>query len=121
MAFFDQYVSIVVLAAIAGLLVFMTLILPYFFAPRNPKGYKLEPYECGEEPIGSNRGPYALNYYMFILLFLIFDLEAVFLLPWALSYDGLGLDATVAVAIFVGLLTLEFAYAWKRGLLTWTR
>jgi NADH-quinone oxidoreductase subunit A len=58
---------------------------------------------------------------MFILLFLIFDLEAVFLLPWALSYDGLGLGATIAVAIFVGLLMLEFAYAWKRGLLTWTR
>ena len=85
---------------------------------RNTPGL-LSTYESGEVPIGSARGPIDVQYYLYVIVFLIIDIEAVFLIPWALRFANLGVAGLVEMAIFVGLVLLGWAYAWKKGALEW--
>ena len=97
----------------------MTLSLTRFVAPRNKTAGKYSTYESGEVPIGGARGPIDVQYYMYVIVFLIIDIEAVFLIPWAMHFRALGPAALVEMAIFVGLLLLGWVYAWKKGALEW--
>ncbi len=80
---------------------------------------KLAPYECGVPPVGDTRIPFAVRYYIFALLFVIFDVEAVFLYPWALVFNSVGTQGFVEVVIFVAVLALGLVYAWGKGALEW--
>ena len=89
--------------------------------PCRPTREKLEPYECGEKPIGDTHVPIDIKYYIYVLIFLILDVEVIFLIPWAVGFRRLGGAAFVEIFIFVLLLLAGWGYAWKRGVLRWLR
>ncbi|QDV42421.1 NAD(P)H-quinone oxidoreductase subunit 3 [Stieleria neptunia] len=91
----------------------------YLLAPRNPTKVKQSPYECGEETIGSSSINFNVAYYLFAILFLVFDVEAAFLFPWAVVLRELGLIGLLEVVMFVLVLIVGLAYAWKKGVLEW--
>ena len=89
------------------------------FAPRKAGGIKDTPYECGEQPIGQVWIQFNVGYYLFGLLFLIFDVEAAFLYPWAVAFRTLGLTGLVEAGIFLAVLIVGLVYAWRKGALEW--
>ena len=90
-----------------------------FIRPQRPSDEKLRNYECGEPPIGSAWIQFNPRFYIFALIFVIFDVEVVFLFPWAVAYKSLGLFALVEMLIFVGILLVGLLWAWKKGMLKW--
>jgi NADH-quinone oxidoreductase subunit A len=101
------------------LLAFVLATLPRWLAPREPGELKATAYECGEEPIGAPWMHFRIAYYVFALLFVVFDVEAVFLFPWAVVIRKLGVYGLAQMAVFVGMLALGLAYAWRKGALEW--
>ncbi|MEE8337235.1 MAG: NADH-quinone oxidoreductase subunit A [Dehalococcoidia bacterium] len=87
--------------------------------PENPDPIKNATYECGVEAEGTAWGQFNARYYLFAIGFVIFDVEVVFLYPWAVRHTELGLDAIVKAALFIGVLAFGLAYAWRRGALEW--
>jgi NADH-quinone oxidoreductase subunit A len=87
--------------------------------PKRDENAKGEPYECGVDQIEPPRGRLPIKYYLVAVLFLLFDVEAVFLYPWAVVYRGLGLFGLVEMGIFLTVLLLGLVYVWKRGALEW--
>jgi|TARA_B100002003_G_C14052873_1_gene507015 NADH-quinone oxidoreductase subunit A len=100
--------------AIAGLLAGQ-LIRP---SGRDQEG-KLEPYECGVEPVRDARQRFSVRFYIVAMLFLIFDVETIFLFPWAVQFRQLALFGFIEMVIFIAILLFGYAYAWKRGALEW--
>ena len=96
-----------------------TLILARLARPSAPNPDKLETYECGPLPIGDAWRQFNIHYYLFALLFVVFDVEAAFLYPWALAFKKIGLYAVVEMLIFVAILVLGLAYAWRRRAIEW--
>jgi NADH-quinone oxidoreductase subunit A len=80
---------------------------------------KLEPYECGVEPVRDARQRFSVRFYIVAMLFLIFDVETVFLFPWAVQFRQLALFGFIEMMIFIAILIFGYAYAWKRGALEW--
>ncbi|MBI5078523.1 NADH-quinone oxidoreductase subunit A [Candidatus Saganbacteria bacterium] len=91
----------------------------FFLAPHRPGEKKLSPYECGEESVGTSWVQFNVRYYLIGLIFVIFDVEVIFLIPWALALKSLGAAAFVEMAVFIGVLLLGLAYAWRKGALEW--
>lgn len=87
--------------------------------PRNPTSVKLEPYECGVQTIGGTWNQFNFRYYLYAILFVIFDVEVIFLYPWATKFIGLELFALIEMAVFVGILLVGWAYAWRKRDLEW--
>lgn len=105
--------------ALGVLLGFILVTLPRFMAPRHPSAMKASNYECGEKPIGEPWIKFRVSYYIFALAFVIFDVESVFLYPWAIIIRKLGMAGLAQMAIFIGILVLGLAYAWRKGVLKW--
>ncbi len=97
----------------------LPLAAAYFIRPRRPTPTKLSTYECGLEAIGDIRVQFKVQYYLYALAFVIFDIEVVFLYPWAVAFHQLGLFALVEMAIFLLILAGGLVYAWKKGALEW--
>ena len=95
------------------------LLISHFVAPHRPNPVKLEPYESGMETIGPTHIQFPIRYYLYALIFVIFDVEAIFLFPWAVAYDKVGWFAGLEVALFVALLLVGFAYAWRKRAFEW--
>ena len=95
------------------------MILGPLLRPKNPTPEKLTTYESGIEPFGEAHVRYNVRYYLFALMFLAFDVEIMFLYPWAVTFDSLGLFGLVEMLIFLGLLVIGLAYAWKKKVLEW--
>jgi NADH-quinone oxidoreductase subunit A len=95
------------------------LILSRFVAPRRPNPVKLEPYESGMETIGPTHVQFPIRYYLYALMFVIFDVEVIYLFPWALVYDHLPGVAALEMALFIILLLVGFAYAWRKRAFEW--
>ena len=110
-------------AIVAGVLfVSVTLVVSSLVRPSLPSDRKAQPYECGENPVGTPWGvQFNIRFYVFALVFLIFDVEAVVLLPWALAYLELGTGALIAGLLFIGMLVLGLADVWVKGDLEWVR
>ncbi len=87
--------------------------------PKRPDPIKSATYECGVETEGDALGQFNVRYYVFALLFVIFDVEAVFLYPWAVAFGGLGLFAFIEAVLFVAILLVGYVYAWRRNALEW--
>ena len=104
---------------VGTILAFLLVTLPRWLAPIEPGELKSRTYECGEEPIGAPWIRFRVAYYVFALLFVVFDVEAVFLFPWAVIIRRLGMYGLIQMAVFVGMLTLGLAYAWRKGALEW--
>jgi NADH-quinone oxidoreductase subunit A len=117
----EGYAPILVLGLVAALLVFATLFLSKLLAPSNLTGNKLTTYESGEITQGTGRGPIEIQYYPYILVFLVLDVEILFLIPFAVEFLNLGLVGIIEMVVFVGLLLVGWLYAWKKGALNWVR
>ncbi len=99
--------------------VIVTLLIGRLLRPHNPYPEKTAPYECGEIPVGEGQAPFNIRYYIFALLFVVFDVEVVFLFPWAVVLRELGMYAFVLMVIFLFMLVDGLIYAWKKGVLRW--
>ena len=116
-------VGIFLIVGIAFIVI--TLLASMIFRPHKPSVNKLNTYECGEVPIGPAWLQFRVGYYIYALIFLIFDVEAVFIFPWAAGLLGFSKNRALAMlglvdmVIFVGVLAVGLAYAWKKGVLEW--
>ncbi|MFC2074919.1 NADH-quinone oxidoreductase subunit A [Bdellovibrionota bacterium] len=118
-----QYLPVLIALIFSGFFVFALLGLSHLLGPRNDYPEKQVPYECGVPPEGSPRHPFSIKFYLIALFFILFDIEIVFLFPWAVVYRKLvphaGLVILVDVAIFIGVLLVGLAYIWRKGALEW--
>ena len=117
--FLRDYLTVVWFGAIALILAGLLLGLSALVRPSKPSEQKLIAYESGVDPVGEGWSQSQVRYYMFALLFVLFDVEAVFLFPWAANIERYGTFGLVAMLIFIVLLLDGLVYAWKRGLLRW--
>ncbi len=117
--FLRSYLTVVVFGATAGLLMVSVLSLGKLIRPSRPSREKLTSYESGVDPVGTGFGQSQVRYYIFALLFVLFDVEAVFIFPWALGLEGYGVFGLVEMSIFIVILALGLLYAWRKGVLRW--
>ena len=108
-------VSFVLAAGITGLMVLLSSKL----GKKHTTPAKLAPFECGKDPFSLPMGRFAIKFYLIGILFILFDVELVFLYPWAVVYRALGLSGLAEVGIFLGILMVGFVYAWDNGALKW--
>ncbi len=115
------YVPILVLAALAAVFAVFSLVMGALAGPKRWNRAKLEAYECGIEPtpqpVGGGRFP--VKYYLTAMLFILFDIEIIFLYPWAVSFTGLGVFGLVEMVLFIATVLVAYAYVWRRGGLEW--
>jgi len=104
---------------VGTLLALILVTIPRWLAPKEPSELKSRAYECGEEPLGEPWIRFRVAYYIFALMFVVFDVEAVFLYPWAVIIRRLGAVGLIQMGIFIGILLLGLAYAWRKGVLEW--
>jgi NADH-quinone oxidoreductase subunit A len=115
----SEYFPILVFLAIAGGLAAVMVAASILVARQRPNSEKLSPYECGFEPFDDARVRFDVRYYLVAILFIIFDLEVAFLFPWAISLGDIGLFGFWSMVVFLGVLTVGFAYEWMKGALEW--
>jgi NADH:ubiquinone oxidoreductase subunit 3 (subunit A) len=115
----DQFGPVALFVIVAAIFPVVPLILGRFIAPKKPDRVKLQPYESGMKTIGPTHIQFRTRYYLYALIFVIFDVEAIYLFPWAVAFDQLGLFALVEMGIFIAFLLVAFGYAWKKGALEW--
>ena len=119
---YQDFLPILIFTGLAVVLIGLPLGLQFILSPRNNKGGdKLISYECGEIPEGSAWVQFNIRFYVIALIFLIFDVEIVFLFPWAVVYQDLGLLAFIEAFIFVMILVVGFIYIWVKGDLDWVK
>jgi NADH:ubiquinone oxidoreductase subunit 3 (subunit A) len=118
-ALLENYLAVLLAAIIGCILVVTALIGTRVLAPFSPGRAKGTPYECGMLPIGHVRTQIHVRYYVYAILFLIFDVEAVFLFPWAVSVVSIGEVALYSMIMFILILGAGLGYAWKKGVLEW--
>jgi len=119
-SYYDQYGVVLAVATAGVLLVAVAFTAGRLIAPHRPgAGDKLLTYECGIDPVGEGWSQSQVRYYIYGFLFVIFDVEAIFLFPWARVFERLGYTAVVEMAIFVGILVVGLLYAWRKGVLRW--
>ena len=105
--------------ALSSAFVFLPMVVSRFTGANNPYADKLAEYECGFPAFEDSRSQFDVRFYLVAILFIIFDLEAAFLFPWAVSLGAIGVAGWAAMMIFLVELTLGFIYAWKKGALEW--
>jgi NADH:ubiquinone oxidoreductase subunit 3 (subunit A) len=119
--FLNAHASILIfLVTVVGCLLF-ALVLWWFLRPNRKSEEKLTTYECGEDPVGNAWIQFNIRFYVFALIFVVFDVEAVFLLPWAAVFKSLGPLAYVEGLVFIAVLAVALAYVWRKGDLAWVR
>ena len=114
-----EYFPILVFLAIAGGIAVAMIMASFVLAHQRPDSEKLSPYECGFDPFEDARMRFDVRYYLVAILFIIFDLEVAFLFPWAVSLGDVGLFGFWSMIVFLGVLTVGFAYEWMKGALEW--
>ncbi len=117
--YLTKYFPILLFIFIALAFGVVTLILSYLLQPKYPEPEKLSAYECGSEPFSDARMPFPVRYYIFAMLFVIFDIEVIFLYPWAVVFDKIGFIGLLEMLIFIGLFLVAYVYAWRKGALEW--
>jgi NADH-quinone oxidoreductase subunit A len=117
----NPYVPILALAGVAAVFAVVSVIVARVIGPSRYNRSKLAAYECGIEPHSHSNGVgrFPIKYYLTAMLFIVFDIEIVFLYPWAVTYDALGLFALVEMLLFVLAVFVAYAYVWRRGGLSW--
>src|SRR6267142_2295442 len=115
-----EYVYIMFFLGVGIAFVAGAFIVSWLIRPKAPQdAVKLSPYECGEVVKGTSRVQFNVRYYLFALIFVIFDVEVLFVVPWAIVFKQLGMVAYLEMLIFIFILTLGLLYAWKKGALEW--
>jgi NADH-quinone oxidoreductase subunit A len=113
------YFPLLVLFTMAGIVVLALLLVAEKLGPKSFNPAKAEPFESGNPPRGDARIRFSVKFYLVAMLFLVFDLEVVFLYPWAILFRRLGLFGLIEMGIFLGILVIGFIYVWKKGALDW--
>ena len=114
-----DFLPIVLFLVVAIGFALFTIALSRLVQPRKHNAVKLEPYECGIDPIDSARGRYTVRYYIIAILFVVFDVETIFLFPWAVRFRWLGVFGLVEMLIFLAILIVGYIWVWKKGALEW--
>lgn len=114
-----EYLPIVVLIVLATGLAGLVVLIGHAFGPRRPTTRKSLPYESGMRPIGPGMRRMPVRYYLVAVLFILFDIEVIFFLPWAVVFRKLGLFGLIEMLIFIMILLVGYIYAWKKGALEW--
>ena len=114
-----EYKKIRIVFIIIMLLTIAIFCLSFILKQRNYNIEKVSPYECGFQPFEDTRNRFEVKFYLVAILFIIFDIEIIFLFPWALNIDELFLEGIVGMNIFIYILTIGFIYEWKKGALDW--
>ncbi|ASU85723.1 NADH-quinone oxidoreductase subunit A [Nocardiopsis gilva YIM 90087] len=117
----ELYTPVIVLGAIGAAFVVVSMIVGSIAGPKRYNRAKLQSYECGIEPTPqpAGGGRFTIKYYMTAMLFIVFDIEIIFLVPWAVHFDALGVFGVVAILLFLVNVSIAYAYEWKRGGLEW--
>ena len=115
-----DYLPIVVMAGLAAVFAIGSLTVSSLVRPSRPNPVKLSAYECGNDPVRLPRGErFSVKFYVVAMLFIIFDIETIFLFPWAVSFRRLGLFGLIEMAVFIGLVFVAYAYIWRKGGFDW--
>jgi len=117
----QSYFPLAIVFALAGILAATLVGLATLLGPRRPTAVKASPFECGSEPIGSAHDRFGVKFYVIALLFIVFDIEAVFIYPWAVLLHELSWFGYATMAVFAFTLAVGLAYVWKKGALDWQR
>ncbi len=115
----QNYLPIFIFAGIVALLLPVTLLIARILRPNKPSQTKLMPYECGVNPFDDARGRYTIRFYIIAILFVVFDVETIFLFPWAVQFKALGLFGLVEMLVFLAILVVGYVWIWKKGALEW--
>jgi NADH-quinone oxidoreductase subunit A len=115
----NDYLPIAVLLVISTGLAFIVVGLGHLFGPRRPTARKLAPYESGMRPIGPAMRRMPVRFYLVAVLFILFDIEVIFFLPWAVTFRQLGMFGFIEMLVFIGVLLAGYIWIWKRGALEW--
>jgi NADH-quinone oxidoreductase subunit A len=113
------YFPLIIVFALAAVVVLALLLIAQKVGPKSLSPVKAEPFESGNPPKGDARIRFSVRFYLVAMLFLIFDLEVVFLYPWAIYFRQLGVSGFVHMGIFLAILTVGYVYVWKKGALEW--
>jgi len=118
----SEYLPVVLLAVLALAFAVLSLAASALLGPHRPTPAKLAPYECGIEPERLPKGErFSVKFYVVAMLFIIFDIEVIFLFPWAVGFRALGVFGIVEMAVFIGLVFVAYIYVWRQGGLDWGR
>ncbi|HEU4504729.1 MAG TPA: NADH-quinone oxidoreductase subunit A [Nitrospira sp.] len=120
--YLTKYFPILLFIFVALAFGVVTLLLSYLVQPKYPEPEKLSAYECGSEPFSDARMPFPVRYYIFAMLFVIFDIEVIFLYPWAVVFTDINkvsIIGLVEMMIFIALFLVAYVYAWRKGALEW--
>jgi NADH-quinone oxidoreductase subunit A len=115
----EEYIPIFLFVLVAIGFAIFTLMLSSLVQSSRYNKVKLQPYECGIEPLTDARDRYSVRYYLIAMLFVIFDVETVFMFPWAVIMDELALFGLIEMLVFLFILVIGYAYAWRKGALEW--
>ncbi len=115
----SAYLPVLIFLMVATAFGIGALLVGEIFRLKRPYSDKLMPYESGNPPVGEPRYRFSVKFYIIAMLFVVFDVEAIFLYPWAVVFDKLGLYAFVEMIIFIVILLIGYIYAWKKGAFTW--
>jgi NADH-quinone oxidoreductase subunit A len=115
----SAYVPIAIFVVVATGFALFTIVFSSLLHPEKYNKVKLEPYECGIEPVTGARDRYSIRYYLVAMLFVIFDVETVFMFPWAVIFDKLLLFGLIEMLVFIFILVVGYYYAWQKGALEW--
>ncbi|OEU73374.1 MAG: NADH-quinone oxidoreductase subunit A [Desulfuromonadales bacterium C00003068] len=115
----ESYLPILVLIAIALMFALGSVTFSFLVGPKKPSAVKLAPYECGMPLIGTARERFSVKFYIIAMLFILFDIETVFLYPWAVVFKKLGIFGFVEMGVFIVILLVGYVYVWKKGALEW--
>jgi NADH-quinone oxidoreductase subunit A len=113
------YLPVVIFIGVAGVIGLGLLVAPFIIAYKSPDSEKLSAYECGFNAFDDARMKFDVRFYLVSILFIIFDLEVAFLFPWAVAFGDLGAYGFWSVMVFLAVLTIGFAYEWRKGALEW--
>lgn len=116
---FDNYLPVVILTIVGVLFVAIALFMSRMVRPSNKTKEKLSTYECAETPVGDARIHFNIQYYLIVIVFLVFDVEVLFLYPWAVQFKNLGPLGFFEMIIFIEVLIIGLAYAWRKEALEW--
>ncbi len=117
--YFLRYLPLLIHFIIAGLLAAGMVILSWLIGVRKPTRAKMSPYECGVPPIGDARQRFSVKFYLVAMLFILFDVEAVFLYPWAIILRDLKMFGFWEMIVYIGIVLVGYFYIWKKGVLDW--
>jgi NADH-quinone oxidoreductase subunit A len=119
LTYLTPYLPIAVLLVVSTILAITVVVLGHLFGPRRPTPRKLAPYESGMRPIGPAIRRMPVRFYLVAVLFILFDIELIFFLPWAVTFQALGVLGFVEMVVFIAILLVGYIWVWKKGALEW--